>query len=438
MRSKEIRIRQNEFQKLRQTTVIRNIWLKLPEVSPILVRRLRRLYTQSMKQFLNRFKKGESTKQIYNDLRNHPKYSQLPANMLDRAGREAYFWYSKRQKERVITNNTFNSWSNWAKRRGIHHPIPKFGNSRIVSHSKYLKGYPGSQRGQWPQTGTGGTRFYIDEETKELVVTINRVAIKTRTVIGGVPKQLLFNAVQEQNGHKIGSPRLQVRDDEVYLAIPVKTAVSVPLIRSLNHPTLVGVDLGVNNLAAAVAITDYEKTHPVKIIRGKRLKHSISTLWGKRRTAARNQNSSLIQDLDSKIHRVITHWANVTAKAVIRYTLQFSEPIIVLEDLRSFQVIRQRTFWAKSNQRYILHKWARGKTTEAIQKGATLHGIPVIFVNAAYSSHVCPNGCLCLIPRKGEYFSQFHCPSCGLKISRDINAAIEIARRGFLQIPSIQ
>lgn len=414
--------------------ITRTIWLRLPEISPNLVYRLRRLYTSAMKQFLNRFKKGESVKQIYNDLRNHPKYSQLPANMLDRAGRESYFWYSKIQKERILTNKTLHRWVNWAQRRGVHLPNPQPGNSRLLSHSEYLKGSPGSQRGQWPQTGTGGTRFYIDAESNEILVTINRVAAKTRTIIGGTPEQLLLQAIQKQNGHKIGSPRLQVRNDEAYLAVPVKTVVNVSPIQSLRQPTLVGVDLGLNILAAAVAISYQGRIHPAKVIRGNRLKHSLLTLWGKRRIAARKQKAALTRDIDTKIHRVLLHWANVTAKAVVRYASQYSESIIALEDLRSYQVIRQRTNWAKSNHRHLLHNWARGKITEGIQKTAAIQGIPVIFINAAYSSHVCPNGCLCKIPRKGRYFSIFHCPLCGVKISRDINAAIEISRRGLHQI----
>ena len=119
----------------------------------------------------------------------------------------------------------------------------------------------------------------------------------------------------------------------------------------------------------------------------------------------------------------------MTAKEVINYAIQFKHSIIVLEDLRSYIPTKNRTRWASSTMRDQLSKWARGKLFETICMKASLQNLPVIRVNAAYSSHVCPRQCLCLIPQ--GYFEVFRCPACGAKVPRDISAATEIARRGL-------
>jgi IS605 OrfB family transposase len=346
--------------------------------------------------------------------------------MLDRAGREAYQWVSYLQKERFLTNELLKNWAKWASKKGIDLPEPLPGQNRIVSYSGNLKGWPGSQRGQWPQTNL---RIFVDSDSHDILVSIDRVVVKTRAVIGGKPEQLLRQALDGKNGYSMGAPRLINLDGKVYLAVPVTTKVNVPKIGDLTHPTVIGVDLGINTLAAAVAISNDERILPAKVVSGKRLKHQLGQLWGKRRKASRLKKSEEIQALDKKTQRTIQHWTNTTANVVVRYATQFNQPIISLENLSTYQSTRRRTPWAKPQLRDQLGKWARGEIGKTIQRNAALHGIPVIWVNAAYSSRICPRGCLCMLTRSSH--SVFRCPACGVKLPRDINAAIELARRGI-------
>lgn len=260
-------------------------------------------------------------------------------------------------------------------------------------------------------------------------MSIDKVAQKTQVVIGGEPERLLRQAVSGLPSLKIGSSRLLVKDGVTQMATPIRVSVNVPDISCLEQPTLIGVDLGLNTLAAAVALTVDGRIHPARIISGKQFKHRLASLWEKRKNAAHKQKTEHIQDIDDKTQRVIKHWINVTAKAVINYAIQFQHPIIVLEDLRNYVPTKKRTRWASSSMRDQLSKWARGRLFEAICMKASLHDLPVIRVNAAYSSHVCPRQCLCLLPQ--GYFKILCCPACGAKVPRDISAAIEIARRGL-------
>lgn len=416
--------------------VIRTVWVRLPDISPDFVQQLRILYTHAIHHSLIRFYvENASTREIYAKLRRHQGYSKLSAKMIDRAVREAKLWYNQRKRERVLVNSTLQHWAKWGRKQNIPFPDVLSGLPRLISYSEYLKGKPGSRHGQWPQTHSAGARFYIDNTTNSLTVSIDKVAIKTRAIIGGEPEQVLRAAITGEKGFKLGSSRLIIRENLVYLAVPVRTQVKIPQISNLSIPTIIGVDLGINTLAAAVGLSFDGKIQPVKIVSGKRLKHQLSTLWGKRRINSQNQAEKRVRIIDAKINRVINHWVNVAAKCVIKYAKRFQEPIIAIEDLRTFTPSRRRTPWIKTQQRDQLSKWARGKISQAIIYKGMLHGIPVIRVNPAYSSQVCPKGCLCFLnspayKKKQRYFHVFVCPACGTKVPRDTNAAIEIARRG--------
>jgi len=410
--------------------VTRTVWLRLPNISTNLVRKLRRIYTRAINAFLISLEEHKRTiKETYHELRNNKWFSRLSAKMLNQASQEAFVWFNIRRKERFLTDQGIQKWAKWAKKQGIANFDPLQSLPRIISHSNYLKGWPGKNHGQWPQTAIDGARFYIDSKTNNIQVSIDKVAKKTQVVIGGEPERLLRQSISGIPSLKIGSSRLLVKDGVIQMATPIRVSVNIPDISSLEQPTLIGVDLGLNTLAAVVALTFDQRIHPAKSISGKQLKHRLASLWAKRKNVARKQKSESIQDIDEKTQRVIQHWIHVTAKAVINYASQFPHPIIVLEDLRNYVPTKERTRWASSSMRDQLSKWARGRLFETICMKASLHNLPVIRVNAVYSSPACPRQCLCLIPQ--GYFEVFHCPACGAKVPRDISAATEIARRGL-------
>lgn len=419
-------------------SVIRTVWVRLPHVSPDHVRRLRRLYTKAINHYLRALQKGNRTvKQLYHEMRATPNFSKLPAPMLDRAGREAATWHYWRHQRSYLTETKLQSWKTWAQRQNITVPKLKPGPPRRTSYPTYLRGYPGSRRGQWPLLTQGAVRFYPDHESGTLKVTIQRIIQKTPALVGGSPETLLRQGLAGNNGCKLGCSRLQVRDNSVYLVVPVTTAIAPQQLQTFRHPTVVGVDLGVNTLAAAVALTPDGRFQPVKVVSGKRLKHRLRVLWRHRRQVHQRGSAGQVQRIDTKIRRVIQHWVHVTAQAIVQYALRFPQPVIALEDLRNYRPYRWRTPWADPRLRDQLSKWARGKMAQAICNKAALRKIPVVRVDPAYSSHTCVRGCVqrpqgtYKKPNRGSYFRIFQCPVCGVKVPRDVNAAIELARRGL-------
>lgn len=277
-------------------------------------------------------------------------------------------------------------------------------------------------------------RFYPDSVTGDFRVTIQRVIKKTPAIVRGAPAQLLHQALTKQRGLKVGCARLLVRRGAVYLAVPVITPVALPKLGNLHYPTVVGVDLGVNTLVAAVAITPDGVQQPARVVSGGTLKHRLAVLWGIRRRA--HQNGANLEPIDAKIRQVIDYWVHLAARRVVEYAAQFPQPVVALEDLRSYLPYKRRTRWAKPALRDQLSKWARGKVSQGIKEKTALQAIPVVMVDAAYSSHFCPRGCLCRLPagsrtRGKRWFGVFYCPACGVSVPRDVNAAIELAHRGL-------
>lgn len=421
----------------RTKNVVKTVWIHLPQVNPDKVRRLRRLYTKAVEYVFHilQQEKGVTEKQLYHRLRKDPRFTQLPAIMVDRAGREAAVWLFWRRRGSQITPGAFESWVEWAKERNLSLPELKSGETQLTIYEDYLKGWPGSKHGQWPQIAQKGMRFYISQHGA-LSVSIDRVAQKTPAIVGGSPGRLLRRALKREGALKYGCARLSLRNDSVFLAIPIFKPRTSHQPQSLRNPTFVGVDLGLKTLAAIVPLTADGRILPAKVVSGRQLQHQLGVLWRKRKACAKKRRAALIAKIDLKIRHVTEHWVHTTAKAVVDFATQFTNPVIVLEDLRNYVPFRLYTSWASPQLRDKLSKWARGKITNAVQTKAEWQGIRIILVEPSYSSHVCARGCCCLLTRnpktgtKLPYFRVFRCPICGARIPRDVNAATEVARRG--------
>jgi putative transposase len=95
---------------------------------------------------------------------------------------------------------------------------------------------------------------------------------------------------------------------------------------------------------------------------------------------------------------------------------------IALEDLTG---IRDRVR-ARRSQRRKLHSWAFAQLGQFISYKAELAGVPVVFVDPAYTSQTCANcGYISRSNRKSQ--DSFLCVECGFSAHADTNAAINIA-----------
>ena len=99
--------------------------------------------------------------------------------------------------------------------------------------------------------------------------------------------------------------------------------------------------------------------------------------------------------------------------------------IICLEDLS----INEMTDNSFKNMKKSFRDAGWGIFTDMIRYKAAEAGNDLIFVNPAYTSQLC-SSCGTMVP-KDLSIREHVCPHCGLIISRDQNAAINILNRGL-------
>ena len=107
------------------------------------------------------------------------------------------------------------------------------------------------------------------------------------------------------------------------------------------------------------------------------------------------------------------------SKQIVDYAITHRKTI-VLEDLGKIKNSKKcGRFVQKSN-------WAFYQLETYIKYKSSLYGIPVIYVNPAYTSKTCSRcGSINDVPGK-----RFVCENCGHKDHRDANAAFNIGVRG--------
>ncbi len=121
----------------------------------------------------------------------------------------------------------------------------------------------------------------------------------------------------------------------------------------------------------------------------------------------------------------LTDLVEKASREAVEYAEQFDRPVVVMEDLN---YIRERLdYGAYMNRR--LHSWAFARLQGRVEDKAREAGIPVEYVNPAYTSQTCHEcGHIGRRPEQAE----FRCanPDCWVsEYQADINAAANIAAR---------
>ena len=220
----------------------------------------------------------------------------------------------------------------------------------------------------------------------------------------------------------VGEFRLQEHRTNWVLHVTVEYEVAEP--ETPNDPTYVGFDLGESKLLTGCALQHDAPTQPL-IVDGKRARALRKEMYT---TLKRLQE----RDADWRVDERFDHFQNALADIVekasrraVEYARSFENPVIVLEDL---SYIRERLDYGKYMNRR-LHAWAFARLTGRIEDKALDAGIPVRFVNPAYTSktcHTCGH-----IGRRGSQ-AEFRCTNRECWVSEyqaDINAAANIAGR---------
>jgi IS605 OrfB family transposase len=102
---------------------------------------------------------------------------------------------------------------------------------------------------------------------------------------------------------------------------------------------------------------------------------------------------------------------------------------IVLEGLKGIRFVHRKGNWEGKGKRRRIAQWPFRALQAYILYKAAWSGVQVEFVDASWTSKTCH---LCgFTKRKLELTDrEWRCPQCGCQLDRDLNAAINIERRG--------
>jgi IS605 OrfB family transposase len=186
-----------------------------------------------------------------------------------------------------------------------------------------------------------------------------------------------------------------------------------------------GVDLGVVNLAVdsdgqvySAAQVNNVRHHHRRLRRKLQQKGSHSAKRRLKKLAGREKRFA--KDVNHCISKRIVEKAERTGRG------------IALEELTG---IRSR-IRARKPQRATLHSWSFAQLRGFISYKARRKGVPVAFVDPAYTSQTCPV-CGCVDKKNRSDQSTFSCVSCGFSGLADTVAARNIAGRAVVNRPNV-
>ena len=182
----------------------------------------------------------------------------------------------------------------------------------------------------------------------------------------------------------------------------------------------VGLDLGLDNL---ITISDGSV---VPNDRTYRLKEKQLAKSQRKVSECEEDSPEYIKQktkLAHKFKKLRFHRANLFHGITRELSLRYRN--IVMEDLSVKDMVEN----SPKNMKKSYRDAAWGIFTKMTCYKVAETGNEVIFVNPAYTSQLC-SACGTMVPK--DLSVRIHeCPNCGLKISRDMNAAINILNRGL-------
>ena len=187
----------------------------------------------------------------------------------------------------------------------------------------------------------------------------------------------------------------------------------------------IGVDLGVNN----IAVTSDKEFFSSEKIENKRTKYTkLRKHLQKKQTKSAKRKLKKISGKESRFRKDVNH--QISKKIVSK--AKSTNSAIALEDLKG---IKERTIVKKCHkkQRDKRNAWSFYQLRLFIQYKAQLAGVPVVIVNPAYTSIMCPK-CTAIDKKNRKTQSEFCCTGCNYTEHADVVGSINIASAGATSI----
>lgn len=231
---------------------------------------------------------------------------------------------------------------------------------------------------------------------------------KENRIITIVPLRLTLNYYFPNTFIKVN----QIELDHEYAYI----TVTVPEQPMKEVTSFIGVD---SNTTGHCAVAAYPQTGEVRKL-GKKASHIHKKYSQQRRHYQRNGKLKKLKASKNREKRIIRDMLHKASRAIISFAQEHNAGI-KLEDLKGIRDRAKVTHSFKNS----LHSWSYYQLTQLISYKAKLLGIPVIYVNPAYTSKDCSR-CYKQGNRNGK---SFKCHECGHVDHADVNAAFNIALR---------
>lgn len=232
---------------------------------------------------------------------------------------------------------------------------------------------------------------------------------------GDYQDYFLQRIIKEKLDHGTGEV---VKNGGWYLNLTIKREVDT----DYEPETFVGVDLGLNNIAWAVALDKKGKFLGEVHFDGGQAGWIRDRLYKKRKRLQHEGNLSMVKKIKDRESRWIENKNHVVSRRIIEFAKRFKNSIIHLEDIDGRE-IRKRC----GNSR-MLHSWTHAELRNFIEYKASEAGMLFEAINPRNTSKACHKcGHIDNANRKGIHFN---CQNCGAKLNADFNAAWNIANVG--------
>lgn len=278
---------------------------------------------------------------------------------------------------------------------------------RRVENGKEKPGYPKFKSWKYYDSFTYpqyGHAFYITDEGILHLSKIGDIEINLHRPIKGRNKTLTIKR------SKLGK----------WYACFSCIVDSDPLPESVE---VVGIDVGLSTFAA---LSNGEKIENPRFF--KRDEKELNRMHSRRDKAPKGSQER------EQLHRAVLHIEERIKDRRIDFAHKLSRElvdrfqIIVFEDLDVKEMMSEN--WCSMNRSIADVAWAR--FVEFTEAKAEVAGRTVILVDPKNTTQECSR-CYKIVPK--ELSDRIHsCPHCGLEIDRDVNAALNILRRGLASV----
>jgi putative transposase len=232
------------------------------------------------------------------------------------------------------------------------------------------------------------------------------------------------DALKVLQQYRKGESDLIERDGVFYLV----ATCEVPEAEQYEPDGFIGVDLGIANIATTS--TGYQAAGR-QLTRYRKRQLALRAKLQKKRTKSAKRR---LKERSRREQRHVKNTNHIIAKTIVTEAERTSAGI-ALEELKGIrQRVRLRKPGGTSHAlrqwgRVTLHSWAFAQLGDFVAYKAHRAGVPVVFVDPAYTSQQC---CECGHINKKNRASQalFICRNCGVVAHADRNASHNIARKG--------